>query len=170
MAVHFEAEREITAVLPKYELDVNLKTTIIFWEFDFIRCFIKLSFIRAGAFDIERVTLKPLILRLWGPLSVVQAVLSSAVRSFFIYGKIPLTRAATEAKKAGGPADLQPSTPQGPPEGGAHAPPPGYVLAAITDHWRPQGGGATGAMAPPLASEGGAILSFGPTFDVKAKR
>ena len=38
-------------------------------------------------------------------------------------------------------------------------------------HWRPQGGGgATGAMAPPLASEGGAILSFGPTFDVKAKR
>ena len=33
-----------------------------------------------------------------------------------------------------------------------------------------RGGGATGAMAPPLASEGGAILSFGPTFDVKAKR
>ena len=26
------------------------------------------------------------------------------------------------------------------------------------------GGGATGAMAPPLASKGGAILSFGPTF------
>ena len=31
-------------------------------------------------------------------------------------------------------------------------------------------GGATGAMAPPLAHEGGAILSFGPTFDVKGKR
>ena len=31
------------------------------------------------------------------------------------------------------------------------------------------GGGATGAMAPPLAHEGGAILSFGPTFDVKGK-
>ena len=36
----------------------------------------------------------------------------------------------------------------------------------------PTGGrrGATGAMAPPLAREGGAILSFGPTFDVKEKR
>ena len=38
------------------------------------------------------------------------------------------------------------------------------------EHWRPQGGGATGAMAPPLAREGGAILSFGPTFDMKGKR
>ena len=38
------------------------------------------------------------------------------------------------------------------------------------DHWRPQGGGGTGVMAPPLADEGGAILSFGPTFDVKGKR
>ena len=38
-------------------------------------------------------------------------------------------------------------------------------------HWRPQGGGGgTGAMAPPLPHEGGAILSFGPTFDVKVKR
>ena len=33
-----------------------------------------------------------------------------------------------------------------------------------------RGGGATGAMAPPLAHEGGAILSFGPTFDMKGKR
>ena len=32
------------------------------------------------------------------------------------------------------------------------------------------GGGGTGAMAPPLPHEGGAILSFGPTFDVKGKR
>ena len=32
------------------------------------------------------------------------------------------------------------------------------------------GGGGTGAMAPPLAREGGAILSFGPTIDVKGKR
>ena len=32
------------------------------------------------------------------------------------------------------------------------------------------GGGATGAMAPPLAHEGGAILSFDPTFDMKGKR
>ena len=32
------------------------------------------------------------------------------------------------------------------------------------------GGGGTGAMVPPLAREGGAILSFGPTFDVKGKR
>ena len=32
------------------------------------------------------------------------------------------------------------------------------------------GGGGTGAMAPPLARERGAILSFGPTFDVKWKR
>ena len=31
-------------------------------------------------------------------------------------------------------------------------------------------GGANGAMAPPLAREGGAILSFGPTFHVKEKR
>ena len=32
------------------------------------------------------------------------------------------------------------------------------------------GGGGTGAMVPPLAREGGAILSFGPTFYVKGKR
>ena len=32
------------------------------------------------------------------------------------------------------------------------------------------GGGGTGAMASPLAHEGGAMLSFGPTFDVKGKR
>ena len=32
------------------------------------------------------------------------------------------------------------------------------------------GGGATGAMAPPLARESGAILSFGPTFEVKEER
>ena len=32
------------------------------------------------------------------------------------------------------------------------------------------GGGGTGTMVPPLAREGGAILSFGPTFDVKGKR
>ena len=30
--------------------------------------------------------------------------------------------------------------------------------------------GGTGAMVPPLAHEGGAILSFGPTFDVKEKK
>ena len=45
----------------------------------------------------------------------------------------------------------------------------GFSWASWT-HWRPQGGGATGAMAPPLAREGGAILSFGPTFEVKEKR
>ena len=33
-----------------------------------------------------------------------------------------------------------------------------------------RGGGGAGAMAPPLAPEGGAILSFGPTFDVQGKR
>ena len=37
-------------------------------------------------------------------------------------------------------------------------------------HWRPQGGGGTGAMAPPLAREGGDILPTGPTIDVKGKR
>ena len=31
-------------------------------------------------------------------------------------------------------------------------------------------GGATGAMAPPLAREGGAILSFGPTFELEEER
>ena len=35
-------------------------------------------------------------------------------------------------------------------------------------HWRPQGGGGgTGATAPPLAQKGGAILSFGPTFETR---
>ena len=29
---------------------------------------------------------------------------------------------------------------------------------------------AGGVMAPPLAHEGGTMLSFGPTFDVKGKR
>ena len=43
-------------------------------------------------------------------------------------------------------------------------------LFYVRDYWRPQGGGGTGAMAPPLAREGGAILSFGPTFDMKGKR
>ena len=33
-----------------------------------------------------------------------------------------------------------------------------------------RGGGATVAMVPPLTREGGAILSFGPTFDVIGKR
>ena len=32
------------------------------------------------------------------------------------------------------------------------------------------GGGGSEAMAPPLAREGGAILSCGPTFDMKEKR
>ena len=44
-----------------------------------------------------------------------------------------------------------------------------YPKSTSSLHWRPQGGGGTGAMAPPLAHEGGAILSFGPTFDVKGK-
>ena len=44
------------------------------------------------------------------------------------------------------------------------------VIYFSDQHWRPQGGWSTGAMAPPLAREGGAILSSGPTFDVKGKR
>ena len=45
-------------------------------------------------------------------------------------------------------------------------------VGGCSGHWRPQGGGgsATGVMAPPLAREGGAIFSFGPTFGVKRKR
>ena len=41
---------------------------------------------------------------------------------------------------------------------------------AVATGGRRGGGEGTGAMAPPFTREGGAILSFGPTFEVKEKR